>query len=262
MKRALLKTRWLVLSAVVVVLAATAAGCDTLSPPSSTSEAGAALSGIFSQQNTGIWVNSQGKITVRPDIAMLSLGVEAQAQTVAEAQGQATTAMTAVVDELDSRGIAGEDIRTRHFSISPVRRFSEDRGEEVLIGYRVTNTVTVKVRNIEDTGNLIDAAVTAGGDLIRINSISFSVEEPERYYEEVREMAMTDAGTKARQLAELGGVRLGKPTYINEGSISVPVQRPEFNVPAPAPAPAFPSTPVSPGEMEITLNVQVVYSIN
>jgi uncharacterized protein YggE len=256
-----MKTRWFIIASVILIsIAATAVGCDTLSPPSSP-EASSALSGIFNQQSTGIWVTGQGKVTAVPDTAILSLGVEAQAQTVADAQNQAATAMTAVMNELDNFGIAEKDIQTQQFSIYPVRTWSEEKGEEVLIGYRVANTITVKVRNIEDTANIIDATARAGGDLIRINSISFTVDEPSQYYQQVRDMAMADAQGKAKQLAELGGVKLGKPNYINEGSISIPVQRTDFNVAAPVPAPAAPSTPISPGEMEITLSVQVVYSI-
>ena len=256
-----MKKRWLlVTSLLLIALTASAAGC-TISPPPSSPEAGSMLSGIFSQQSTGIWVTGEGKVTVVPDIAMVSLGVEAQAQNVSEAQNQAATAMTAVVNELDNFGIAERDIQTQHFSIFPVRRWSEERGEEVLIGYRVTNTVTVKVRNIDDTAALIDAAARAGGDYIRINSLNFTVDEPEQYLEEAREMAMADAEAKAGQLAELGEVNLGRPTYINESGVSVPVGRPEYSLPVPAPAPAQPSTPISPGETEITLNIQVVYSI-
>jgi uncharacterized protein YggE len=117
--------------------------------------------------------------------------------------------------------------------------------------------VIAKVRKVEDTGALIDAAAKAGGDLIVINSISFTVDDPTPYYKEVREKAMADAQAKARQLADLGGVTLGKPTYINESGISMPVVR-EYYAAVPAPAP---STPISAGETEIQLSVQVVYSI-
>jgi uncharacterized protein YggE len=257
-----MKRRWLLaIPALVISLAALATGC-AISPPPSTTGTGSMLSGIFSQQSTGIWVTGQGKVSVVPDIAVLNLGVEAQAQSVTEARDQAAAAMTAVLGELDTFGIAEEDIQTQQFSIFPVRRWSEERGEEVLIGYQVTNTVTVRVRTIDDTSAIIDAAVIAGGDNIRINSINFTVDEPEQYLAEARELAMADAADKAGQLAELGGVSLGEPTYINESGASVPIIRPEYSMPVPAPAPMQPSTPVSPGETEITLTVQVVYTID
>lgn len=250
----------IVLSAVFLTIAFGATGCESFSPPSSASGTSSLVSGIFNQQNTGIWVTGEGKVGVVPDVAILSLGVEAQADSVAEAQRQAATAMTAVVAELDRFGVAEKDIKTQQFSIYPVRRWSEKDGREILIGYRVTNTVTTKVRKIEDTGAIIDAAASAGGDYIRINNISFTVDDPSAYYEEARELAMADAKTKAKQLADSGDIKLGKPTYISESRASVPVVR-EFYGEAAMPAMAAPPTPISPGETEIRLSVQVVYSI-
>ena len=212
---------------------------------------------VFSEQNTGIWVTGVGEVTVTPDIAVLSLGVETQAATVAEAQQEAAQAMDAVMGVLDNFGIDDKDITTQFYSVQPVRRY--DEGNEILIGYRVTNTASVKIRNIDDAGGIIDAVVAAGGDSIRVNSISFTVDDPDAYNEQAREAAMADAEAKAEQLADLGGVKLGKPSYINEygGYIPPIILRGDT-------AQALPEagTPISPGEMEIQLTVQVVYSIS
>ncbi len=215
---------------------------------------------ISSQQNIGIWVTGVGEVTVVPDIAVLSLGIEAQKATVAEAQQQASEAMNAVMNVLDSYGVDEKDIQTQFFSIQPVRRWDPDDGQEILLGYRVTNTIMVKIRNIDDAGGIIDAAVAAGGDYTRVNSISFTVDEPEAYYEDARDEAMADAKDKAEQLANLGGVKLGKPTYINEygGYIPPPIIYRDIVVAEDA---SVPETAISPGEMEIQLTVQVVYSI-
>ncbi|MFQ6121791.1 MAG: SIMPL domain-containing protein [Dehalococcoidales bacterium] len=245
----------------LLVIAVSTVGCGGFTAPSPPKAE--AWSALFSQQNTGIWVSGEGKVSVVPDVAILSLGVEAQDITVAAAQSQASTAMTAVVAELDNYGVAKKDIKTQHFSIYPVRRWAEERGEEILIGYRVTNTVTAKVRKVEDTGAIIDAVAKAGGDYIRINSISFTVDDPSIYHEEARQKAMADAEAKAKQLAELSGVKLGRPTYINESGGLIPPPpipyRAEVEM-APVPAPA-PPPPISPGETEVRLTVQVVYSI-
>ncbi len=213
---------------------------------------------ISSQQNIGIWVTGVGEVTVVPDVAVLSLGVEAQAKTVTEAQQQATGAMNAIMSVLDSHGVDEKDIKTQQYSIQPVREWRDD--QYILVGYRVTNTVTVKVRDIDDTGSIIDDAVVAGGDYTIINSISFTVDEPEEYYEDVRAKAMADAKDKAEQLAELGGVKLGKPMYIAEysGYASVVV----YDGLREADGVVVPTTDISPGETEIQMTVQVVYSID
>jgi len=208
----------------------------------------------------GIWVTGEGKVTVVPDIATLRLGISAQTASVAEAQSQATEAMNKVMAALTNNGVSKKDIQTQYFSIQQVTRWDRVKEEEVVIGYRVTNMVAAKIREIDKTGAIIDAVVAAGGDFTRIDSVSFSVDEPSAYHEEARQKAMADARTKAEQLAKLAGVTLGKPTYISE-SIYMPSPiypaRMAEGIPVPAPAP----TPISPGETEISLTVQVSYAI-
>ena len=93
--------------------------------------------------------------------------------------------------------------------------------------------------------------------------LTFSVDEPSAYYDEAREKAMADAKAKAEQLAGLAGITLGKPTYISEGAHMPPIYEGiyyEYGGMAPAPAPAPPPS-ISPGEVKVSLAVQVAYSI-
>ena len=212
-------------------------------------------------QQAGIWVTGEGKVTAVPDIATLRLGIEAQEATVAEAQTQAFEAMDRVMAALTDNGVADRDIQTQYFSIHKVTRWDETKNQEIVIGYRVSNMVTAKIRDIDKAGSIIDAVVKAGGDLTRIDSISFSIDDPSAYFGEAREKAMADAEAKAEQMASLAGVRLGKPTYISESGYLPPPIYPRVayeEVPMPAPAPP---PPISPGEMEITLTVQIAYAI-
>ena len=168
----------------------------------------------MSNQQEGIWVSGRGVVTVTPDIAILRLGVEIQAASVAAAQSQAAEAMDDIMATLTDNGVAKKDIQTQYFSIRRVTKWDREKEEEVVTGYRVTNKVNVKIREIDKAGTIIDAVAEVGGDLTRIDSIDFSVDDPSAYYEEAREEAMADAKTKAGQLAELAGGRLGKATYI------------------------------------------------
>lgn len=236
----------------LVVLALVVTGCTT---GLQTTGAG----GIVSQQNTGIWVTGDGKVTVTPDVAILNLGVESQAATVELAQQQARESMAAVMAELDRLGVDKKDIRTQSFTISPVYEWVEIEKKQQLTGYQVTNMVTAKVRKVEDAGTIIDAVAVAGGDYTRITSVDFTVDDPTPYYEQVREKAMADAKAKAEQLADLSRVGLGKPTYISEGGIVAPIYR-DVKEAASGAVPA-PTTSVTPGEIDITLSIQVVYSI-
>lgn len=212
-------------------------------------------------QQQGIWVTGEGKVTAVPDIATLRLGIEAQEATVAEAQAQASEAMARVRTALEDNGVAEKDIQTQYFSIHKVTRWDDIKNQEIVIGYRVTNMVTAKIRDIDQAGLIIDAVAVAGGDLTRIDDISFSIDDPSVYLEEAREKAMVDAEAKAEKLAGLAGVRLGKPTYISESSyLPSPAYPRVYYEEAAIPAPA-PPTEISPGEMEITLTVQVAYAI-
>jgi len=213
----------------------------------------------ISSQQEGIWVTGQGKVTIVPDIVTLRLGIEAQEASVVEAQTKATEAMYRVMAALTDNGVAKKDIQTQYFSIRRVTKWDRVKEEEIVVGFRVTNMVMAKIRDIDKAGSIIDAVAEAGGDLTRIDSVAFSVDDPSAYYEEAREKAMADTKTKAEQLAKLADVKLGKPTYVSEG-IQVPPPIYPRAVYEEAPVPA--ATPISPGEMEISLTVQVVYAIS
>jgi uncharacterized protein YggE len=250
------KKLWLILVLGLALLALGLGGCDSItSPPTKANTA----SGIYNNQSTGIWVSGEGKVTAVPDVALLSLGVQAQAATVDQAQGQASNAMNAVVSALKTGGVAEKDIKTTNFSIQQLTRYDDKTQQQTVTGYLVTNTVTVKVRTVANTGAIIDAVAKAGGDNARVNSISFTIDNPATYESQARQLAVADAKAKAKQLADLAGVKLGAPTYISESGGYVPL--PAVRNAAPA-APSAATTPVSPGETDITVNVQVTYSID
>jgi uncharacterized protein YggE len=216
------------------------------------------LSVNMNSQQTGIWVSGQGKVTVVPDIATITLGVSSQSATVADAQSKAANAMDKVMSALTANGVNNKDIRTQYFNIQQVTRWDDKTQQQIIIGYSVSNMVIAKIRAMDTVGTTIDAVALAGGDLTRINGIDFTVEQPDNYYSQARELAMNDAKTKANQIAGLAGVTLGKPTYVSESTYMPPT------VPVYAKGAAADSvvtTPISPGETDITLNVQVVYTI-
>ncbi len=210
---------------------------------------------IISQQNLGIWVNGQGTVNAVPDVAVLTMGVEVEAATVEQARAQAAASMNAVIAALKANGVAESDIQTQYFSIYTVRNYND--GKQEIIGYRVTNTVTASVREVDETGAVIDAAVAAGGDDIRVNSFYFTIDDIFAYQDEAREAAVADAKAKAQQLAELVGVSLGRVTYISESGGSIPPIYYDSRATEDGAA-----TPISLGELEVNVSVQVVYSID
>ena len=225
------------------------------------SSTGFATPTLYGGQQSGIWVNGIGRVTVTPDLGLLDLGVEARATTVAEARDQAASAMTSIMDVLADAGIEERDIRTQFFNIQPEYVWNETERQQEIVGYRVTNTVNVKVRDLEAMGALIDQVSTAGGDLTRINSIRFTVEDTNQFATQAREAAVKQAMEKAQQFAQLTGTTLGKLAYIAESGASVPVVRDFAFEERAVAAAAAPPTPISQGEMDITVTVLAVFAI-
>ena len=221
-----------------------------------------------SGQQSGIWVSGVGKLSVEPDLVDFRVGVDTIGETVAQANSAASESMAAVVAVLKGSGIEDRDIRTSHFNIYPRYDYMETTvdgvrtSSQVLVGYNVRNTVAVKVRNLDGLPKLVDDVVTAGGDNIRIDSVSFTVEDPDARMGELRELAVADAAAKAAHMAELAGVTLGGLTYLSEGggpSVPSPFQAQTGVLAMEARSSAAPS--FSAGEIELSLAVQASFAI-
>lgn len=249
-----MKKKFLILATTMVLLltAGLSYGCQ------SAAQVAAATTTTGSQQ-TGIWVTGEGTVTVTPDIATVQLGIQAQATTVADAQSQAQITMNDVMQALTDNGVAEKDIQTAYYSVSQQTRWDSEKQTSEPTGYIVTNTVSVTIRDIEKAGQIIDAVAAAGGDLTRVNNISFSVDDPTEYYDEAREIAMADAKDTATQLADLAGVALGAPVYIAQNSASSPVLYRSYAMATMEDSAG--STSISAGELDITLTVQVNYAM-
>ena len=262
-----MKRFWLILSsAMAAVVLIGAGGCVVgesaqVSPPVVSTYVAAPDSGgiIYSQQQVGLWVTGEGKTTATPDIVLLSLGIEAEAKTVAQAQRDAAEAMDGVMKALKANGVVEKDIQTQRFSIDMVRKWIDDEQRYIILGYQVTNIVAAKIRQIDKAGTVIDAVAEAGGDLTRINGISFSIDDPTPYYKEARAKAVEDAMAKAEQMADSADIKLGKLLYISESPPVSPVAVSDYLFKAEGAAPS--STPVSAGELEIQVTVRMVYAI-
>src|SRR3990170_909494 len=154
------------------------------------------------QEAPGISVSGSGSVFGEPDIAVLSLGVSATADSVGAARSQAAEAMDAMLTALKEGGVADDDIQTTRFSVQPLYDYIE--GRTVLRGFSVDNIVTAKIHTIDDTGKLIDAALAAGGNLSRIDSIQFTIDDPAALEDQAREKAMGEGEGKAERRGAAG----------------------------------------------------------
>jgi uncharacterized protein YggE len=212
------------------------------------------------EQPHGISVAGEGKITARPDVAMITLGVSTLRPTVAEARDAAATALDAMIASMRNNSIADEDIQTQSLNIYPEYRYGNN-GEQTLTGFRVSNTVIAKLRDVDRTGEVVDDAVNAGGNEATIQGIAFTIDNPEDLREEARAAAVADAKRRAETLASASGVSIGEPISITEGSVyspPIPYAGAEF---AGDRAQAAPETPIEPGELDVIINVTVTWAI-
>lgn len=214
---------------------------------------------LQSQESGKIHVTGSGSVVGEPDIATLNLGVSVEKKTVAEAREAAATAMTGMIASLKVNDIAENDIQTERFSIHPQYDYTENG--RVLRGYSVNNTVSAKVRDLENLSEVIDAAAEAGGDIIVVNSIQFMIEDTTPLQTQARGLAVKNAEAKAQTLADASGVTLGEPIAITETShaASPPIAFAEEA--AFADDSARSRTPIEAGELTVTVNVTVVYEI-
>lgn len=218
---------------------------------------------------SGIWVTGQGKLSLVPDLALVNIGVEAMADTVAEARDEAANTINAILAAVKAQGLADKDLQTRSFNIWPRYEFPEVTNEgmkvrkQTLVGYTVNNTAIIKIRDLSKIGVIIDDIANAGMDTTRIDGINFTVEDSTPYMAELREAAVSDALARATHFAQLTGVSVGPLTFISEIGSGTPVARDfqESGFARMAAAPA-PTTSISSGELELILNIQAVFEIN
>lgn len=249
-------------------------------------------SGLSYNGPSGIWVTGNGKASGAPDIAVVSMGVESVEETAAAARANSARAMRSVMNALTRAGIADADVQTRHFNISPryqsveIERCDDADGEgsegepepepepagttektcytvweSRLTGYSVSNQATVKIRNLSNVGTIIDRVTEAAGNLVRINGISFNIEDPQPLRDEARAEAVADMKRKAEMLAELSGVKLGRLVYLNEGAAYSPPQPLYGRAEAAFAMSDSYETSISPGGLDISATVQGVFLI-
>jgi len=216
----------------------------------------------ISDQQNGIWVTGEGKVSVKPDIANISLGVSSQEASVADAMAKTKDAMSKVLAALKTDKVADKDIQTQQYNINPTYSYNQQNGTQSISGYQVTNIVEVKLHDISTVAAVIGDVTNAGGDLTRINNVYFSVEDPTQYSKDVRQKAIADADHKAQKLADLYGVTLGKPTLISENNSNSPAY--DYSTHSGLIVPtvlAMASASINPGSTDIILDIQASYPI-
>ncbi|HET6629192.1 MAG TPA: SIMPL domain-containing protein [Woeseiaceae bacterium] len=223
--------------------------------------AGNASAQLADGVSRSIHVTGQGEASGKPDLAEIDAGVQTFAETVIEASRQNQAVVEKIFAALDEQGIDKEDIQTSSYSIWAEQDYSRggEPGKQRITGFRVSNIVHVKVRDIAQIGDVLAAVTDAGANAI--HGIRFSVEDPEQLEKEARKAAMADARARAESLAGLAGVELGEVISLSMSSA------PDFPRPyaasrvmemadAGAPAPG-----IAPGQQSVTVTINATFAI-
>ena len=203
-----------------------------------------------------ISVSGTGRVKAEPDIANVSVGVTKQGADAGEASSKAAESMSSVIDALLAMGIAETDIQTTSINLNPM--YDWDDNPPNIVGWEASNMGSITVRDIESVGEVVDPAPEAGAT--NVSGISFQVEDPTAAQAEARAAAVADAEAKAQQLAVAAGVNIIGVITISESGGQPPqpvlMARAEMAFDT-----AAASTPVLPGEVELTISVHIQYEI-
>ncbi|MGE5614099.1 MAG: SIMPL domain-containing protein [Bacillota bacterium] len=200
-------------------------------------------------------VTGQAKVTASPDIARINLGVVTEDADAKAAQRKNAESMDKVIAAIKAAGVKDEDIRTIGYSISPKYDYIKETGMSNIVGYTVSNSVNVTVRDISKTGAIIDAATDSGVNAS--SSISFELSNYEQHYNEALKNAVLAAKKKAGTVADALGVKLKGPVTVSESGGYSPLKN--YVTYDMAMAPEMAATPIQAGTLEITATVSIMY---
>jgi len=199
-----------------------------------------------------ISVTGEATVSVPPDLAEIDGGVTSEAKTAREASEANNAAMGKVLQALKGAGIEEKDVQTARLSLQP-QSAPNRSGPSAIAGYRASNRVTVRVRDVTKVANVIDTLVGAGAN--EIGGINFVVSQASKLLDEARERAVADARRKAEIYAKAAGVTLGAPLSISEEGNSAPVPYRRMA------AGMAVSAPVAQGEETLAVTVSVSWAI-
>ncbi len=202
-------------------------------------------------------VSGEGSIDVVPDIAIVTLGVVSRAPTAGEALRANSVDLADVIATVLATGVAERDVGTTSFSISPVyqrRRDADDNSPPKIVGYSVSNQIRVVIRDLAESGELLDKVVQAGAN--QVNGLSFDIDDRQGAADAALADAIGDARRKAEIMAEAAGVRLVRILSIStQGGRPAPVFERAMTMAADA------AVPVMPGERQVTTHASVTWEI-
>ena len=207
-------------------------------------------------QRRTITISAAGAVKTKPDQVEITTGVTSQAPTAREALDKNTEAMRKVVQGLKEAGLDAKDIQTTEFSIQPLYQNRKGEASPFIVGYQVTNSVFLTVRDVGKLGAVLDKVTTLGAN--QIGGINFGVSEPEALKDEARKLAIKEAMENAKLYAEAAGATLGRVYSISE---EPGIIRP-YATPRAAMEMAAKDVPIEAGQTAVEIRVTVTFELD
>jgi uncharacterized protein YggE len=201
-----------------------------------------------------ISVTGEARISVPPDLAQIDAGVTSEAKTAREASDVNNAAMGKVLLALKSAGIDEKDYQTSRLSLQTQSSVAKPGAPSIITGYRASNRVTIRLRDVTKIANVLDILVSSGAN--DIGGIDFMVSQASKLLDDAREQAVADARRKAEIYAKAAGVTLGAPVSISEQGAAQPLFRAKM-MGGMAAAPAA----IAQGEETLSITVGVTWAI-
>jgi uncharacterized protein YggE len=204
--------------------------------------------------------SGEGKVSVTPDIAVISASILTQATDSKSAQDDNSRKSKAVSDFLKKQGIEDKDVKTSNYNISPQYKYPPYGGQPTITGYQVTQSYDIKVRDLTKISAVLDGLVAAGAN--QVNNLGLQVEDPDKAQAEARQQAIDDAKKKAGELEKQVGIDLGRIVNFTENSGGYPPimydlkAQSNMGMGGGGPAPE-----ISTGTNDVTVNVTITYQI-
>lgn len=207
-----------------------------------------------------ISVTGEGKITIKPDIAVVSLSVVTQGPTVKQVTTDGNTRMTKVIDSIKALGVDAKDIRSSQYNLYANSTW-DPKQAPTINGYTLTQEVTIKVRKLDNVENILQAGINSGAN--QVGQLQFQLDNPEMARAEARDLAFEQAKQKARDMAASAGVNLGRVVTFSESDGYTPPMYPMANFARGEVAmdAAVPAPSIQPGSQDTMMNVTVTYEI-
>jgi uncharacterized protein len=213
-------------------------------------------------RGTILTISAEGTSETRPDMATITLGVTVTGQSAQAAVSENARRTTALVDTLRRAGIAERDLQTAYVSVTT--QYASRAGRPALItGYEASNSVRARVRDLDNMGRVVDAAVAAGAN--SVNGISFSLQEPDAQRDSARRDGISKARARATLYAEALGMTVRRIVSVSESSADG-VEQLELTATLTTDnllneLPQVRSAPILPGEIQTRTNVNVIFEL-